>query len=244
MNENLYVFAAALGTAFATGLGAVPFFFTRNISDRVLSLANAATAGLMLAASVALLDEGFNIGAGRTLIGMLLGVAMVLVGAVFIKEDPLEHPPTAGLSLRGAVMLVAIMTVHSAAEGIGIGVGQGAGAELGTFIILALAIHNVAEGLAISLALVPHGASPIKAAAWGVFSSLPQPLLAVPAFIFVNQVASVLPIGLGIAAGAMIWMSIGQLLPASLRGAGDAAVGTTVTLAMIAMLGLQLLLRG
>ncbi|NCQ12145.1 MAG: ZIP family metal transporter, partial [Bacteroidetes bacterium] len=49
----------------------------------------------------------------------------------------------------------------------------------------AIAIHNIPEGLAISLVLVPRGVSAIKAMGWSVFSSLPQPIMAIPAFLFI-----------------------------------------------------------
>ena len=44
------VFLYALLTAIATGIGAVPFFFIKKISDSFLGRANAIAAGLMLSA--------------------------------------------------------------------------------------------------------------------------------------------------------------------------------------------------
>ena len=63
------VFLYALFTAIATGLGALPFLFTRRILAHHLGLANAAAAGLMLSASVGLIYEGVHSGLGRTLLG-------------------------------------------------------------------------------------------------------------------------------------------------------------------------------
>jgi zinc transporter ZupT len=48
---------------------------------------------------------------------------------------------------------------------------------------------------------------------WSIFSSLPQPLLAVPAYLFVEAFTSILPAALGFAAGAMVWMVATELIP-------------------------------
>jgi hypothetical protein len=72
------------------------------------------------------------------------------------------------------------MTAHSFAEGVGVGAAFGSGESLGLVTAIAIAIHNIPEGLAISLVLVPQGVSVLRAAGSSVFSSVPQPLVASP----------------------------------------------------------------
>ena len=121
------------------------------------------------------------------------------------------------LDARKALLIVGVMTLHSLTGGVSVGVPFGGGQDLGLFITLAIAIHNIPEGLAISLVLVPRGVGWLRAGLWSVFTSLPQPLMAVPAFLFVALFEPLLPVGLGFAAGAMIWMVSSELVPDALK---------------------------
>ena len=119
----------------------------------------------------------------------------------------------------------------------------GGGEALGLFISLALAVHNVPEGLAISLVLVPRGVGWVRAAWWSVFSSLPQPLMAVPAFLFVALFRELLPYGLGFAAGAMIWMVFSELVPDALEESSSNLIAVVATVSVIAIVTFQVLIR-
>jgi len=81
-----------------------------------------------------------------------------------------------------------------------------------------------------------------RAAAWSIFSSLPQPLLAVPAFLFVEAFSSLLPFGLGFAAGAMGWLAVTQLAPEAARQVARLRVAALALPAAAGMLLFQILL--
>lgn len=238
------VFLAAFVTAVATGLGAAPFLFVKEMSRWWLGVSNAIAAGLMLAASHALLVEGSAYDPWRTIIGPLLGAGLIAaIRALVGEHEDLHLGELRGADAVKALMIVGVMTLHSMAEGISVGVSYGGGEELGIFITTAIAVHNIPEGLAISLVLVPRGVSVWSAAGWSVFSSLPQPALAVPAFLFVTLFQPLLPIGLGLAAGAMIWMALAELLPEALEQASRATIASTVLVAVGAMLAFQQFLK-
>jgi ZIP family zinc transporter len=204
----------ALGTALATGLGALPFLAARHPTRSWLARANAAAAGFMLAASVALFAQGGSDNVPQTVLGAVVGVVFIALTRRLLRSHGDVHVATlSGVDAVRAFLIIAVMTAHSFAEGVGVGVSFGGGTALGIFITVAIAVHNIPEGLAISLQLVPRGASIRSAAAWSVFSSLPQPLIAVPAFVFVEAFTGVLPAGLGFAGGAMVWMVVSELLP-------------------------------
>ena len=237
------VFLYALLTAVTTGLGAVPFFFIKDISPSLLGKSNAVASGLMLAASYSLIMEGYKVQEWMTLGGMLAGVVLVVLANTW-----LEHRSNGGVKdlitggRKQMLLFLGIMTVHSFAEGISVGVSFANTMEFGVFIAIAIAVHNIPEGLAISLVMVPEGTSPIKAVWWSIFSSLPQPLMAIPAFLFVEVFRQYLPFGLGLAAGAMIWMVFADLIPEALEKCEPKKVGLWVSLAILAMSAFQIML--
>ncbi|MDR5708298.1 MAG: ZIP family metal transporter [Armatimonadota bacterium] len=238
------VFLYALGTAACTGVGALPFLLYRNATRTWLGTFNAAAAGLMLAASFGLLHEGLRYPLERVLLGALLGIGFIAWSSNALRRrEDLRLGNLSGMEARKALLVVGMMTLHSFTEGIGIGVSFSGGRELGLFIALAIAVHNIPEGLAISLVLVPRGVSVWQAAWWSIFSSLPQPLLAPPAYLFVEVFRAYLPTGLGFAAGAMIWMVSSEILPDALEQAPHGVVATTVSLTTLAMVAFQALLR-
>ncbi|HUG40825.1 MAG TPA: ZIP family metal transporter [Longimicrobiales bacterium] len=239
MNDVVVVFLYALATALATGLGALPFLFVRTVSERFVAYSNAVAAGLMLGASFGLVAEGTGYGSAETVAGAFLGVLFILLTQKFLGErgeEELIFGAVRGESARRMILVLVVMTVHSFSEGVAVGVSFGGGVTLATIITLAIAVHNIPEGLAITAVLRPRGMSLPACAGWSIFSSLPQPLMAVPAFLFVETFRAGLPYGLGFAAGAMVYMVLVELLPEAFgqgRRAGVATVASVATIAMV-----------
>jgi ZIP family zinc transporter len=132
--------------------------------------------------------------------------------------------------LKRLALILGILTVHSFPEGVAIGVSF---AELGfeggvpiigfsipvlaVFMTVAISIHNVPEGLAISIPLRAMEVSKWRMVGAAVFSSLPQPIGAVIAFGFVRWAREFMPFGFGFAAGAMIYLVITEFIPEALE---------------------------
>jgi zinc transporter ZupT len=234
------VFLAALATAIATGLGALPFLVFPRMGRHWLGISNALAAGLMIAASLSLVVEGGRMSLWRTALGVALGFVLIrLSHRIIDRHGAPDIGALHGADAKKALLIVGIMTLHSFAEGIGVGVSFGGGTELGGFISVAIALHNVPEGLAISLVLVPRGVSVLAAAWWSVFSSLPQPLMAVPAYLFVTVFHPVLPVGFGLAAGAMLWMTFAELIPEAREDMSASGVTLAIALSVVLMIGFQ-----
>ena len=236
------VVAAALLTALMTGAGALPFLVVGKIGDRAMGWSNAAAAGLMLAASHSLIAEGVSIDTTLTLVGVLAGLgAIVVADRLLAGAGEVEVADLQGAGAAKALLILGIMTAHSFAEGVGVGVSFAGSEGLGAYITTAIAFHNVPEGLAIALVLIPRGTAVWKAALWAIFTSLPQPIMAAPAYLFVETFRPFLPVGLGLAAGAMIWMVFSELFPDALEKVDHGSAATAVTLAFAAMMAFQML---
>ncbi|WP_254525567.1 ZIP family metal transporter [Natrinema caseinilyticum] len=266
--ENLVlVFVAGLLTAVATGIGALPFFFVDDFSDRWNVGLWGVASGIMVTVSVfGLVNEGLasaSSGFPTLLVGGLLaGVVLVEVsdrvldrfdfgtddashhagepdtdGGVPIDnpghdhdEIALEAKAFAEGDLKKLVLILGILTVHSFPEGVAVGVsfarlGLDGGVPvlgfavplLAVFMTVAIAIHNVPEGTAIAIPMRAMGLSNWRMVGAAIFSSLPQPIGAVIAFVFVSWAESFLPFGYGFAAGAMVYLVATEFIPEALE---------------------------
>jgi len=138
---------------------------------------------------------------------------------------------------RKAFLIFTVMFCHSAAEGIAVGVAfsKQLREQFGIYVSLLLAIHNVPEGLAVALVLVPRGVSVPLAAAIATLTSVPQPLLAVAAFTFVDTFRWLLPLGLAFAAGAMVYVCLHELLTEAAEQLGWKGALTTTGVSFVCM---------
>ncbi|MFB6302707.1 MAG: ZIP family metal transporter [Haloferacaceae archaeon] len=235
-----FVFVAGLLTAVATGVGAVPFFFFENLSDRWNVFLWGLASGIMVSASVfGLIFEGLAEGSlfevirvdgvptpGGIVPGLLAGAALVVVAHRIIDDYEVSPERYEAADVKKLVLILGILTVHSFPEGVAVGVSF---AELGfeggvpilgfavpvlaIFMTVAISIHNVPEGVAISIPLRSMGVPTWRMVWWAIFSSLPQPIGAVIAFYFVRIAREFLPFGFGFAAGAMIFLVLSEFIP-------------------------------
>jgi ZIP family zinc transporter len=241
--ENLVlVFVAGLLTALATGVGAFPFFFFDEMSDRWNVVLWGLASGIMVSASLfGLVLEGLSVVGGTWLDaaiaigpGILAGVALVIVGHEVLEGAEMNPRQYEEADFKKLVLILGILTVHSFPEGVAVGVSF---AELGlqdvpasdtlvlagltlpilaVFMTVAISIHNVPEGVAISIPLRSMGVSEWRMVWWAVFSSLPQPIGAVIAYYFVTLARQFLPFGFGFAAGAMVYLVLTEFIPEAL----------------------------
>ncbi|MEZ3143379.1 ZIP family metal transporter [Halobaculum sp. MBLA0143] len=149
-------------------------------------------------------------------------------------DVPLASRAVADGDARKLLLILGILTVHSFPEGVAVGVSfADVGLEggvpilgvtvplLAVFMTVAISIHNVPEGVAVSIPLRSMGVGETRMVGAAVLSSLPQPIGAVIAFLFVSWARAFLPFGFGFAAGAMVFLVLTEFLPEALEIGAD-----------------------
>lgn len=212
-------------TWFCTALGAALVFVLPRLPPRAFSALLALAAGVMLAAGIGGLLvpawESFT-AAGRsaglsTALGVALGALVSLASRRLLARA--EHQLSQRPRLGGH--LFAVMSLHHVPEGMAVGlavsaasVGDAAAAASATLVVLAMASHNVLEGALVSLPLRQEGASRLRAFTFGQLSGAAEMVGASIGAGAVVLSATLLPWGLAVAAGAMLTVTLVDVMPA------------------------------
>jgi zinc transporter ZupT len=103
---------------------------------------------------------------------------------------------------------------------------------------VALAIHNIPEGMVLAEILPGRGVRTVHAAALAVAANINQVLVAVVTFAVVTAAPAAQPWALGIAVGALLQLVLDELLPESYHQAGHTSIALVALLAMGMVVGL------
>ena len=215
----------------ATALGALPALVLRGLSSRTEDTMLGLAAGMMLAASsfsliLPGLEAGESItgsawlGALAVVVGLGLGVLLMLGLDQFTPHEH-EHggPCGAGCGRVSRVWLfVVAIALHNLPEGMAIGVAFSQGDfGVGLPLTTAIALQDIPEGLAVAMALKAAGLAPMRAVGVAALSGLMEPLGALLGVGLASGLALAYPIGLGLAAGAMIFVVSHEVIPETHR---------------------------
>ena len=220
-----------------TSLGAAcVFFLKKTLSDAVQRALTGFAAGVMVAASVwSLLIPAIAQSAvlGRwsflpAALGFWVGILFLLaldhiIPHLHAKSGQAEGPKS---RLQRTTMMVLAVTLHNIPEGMAVGVvyagylsGQAQITAAGALALsLGIAIQNFPEGAIISLPLRAEGMKKSKAFLDGVLSGVVEPIGAVLTILAARLVIPALPYLLSLAAGAMLYVVVEELIPEMSQG--------------------------
>lgn len=234
---------ATIVTWCTTGLGAALVFLTKEVNERFLNVMLGFAGGVMIAASFwSLLQPAIEASASHPIGEWFPPAVGFILGAFFIYGFDKLIPHTHRNSKRNegwnperhrrSTLLVFSLTLHNIPEGLAIGIAFGAAvhgdALLATgaaTLALGIAIQNIPEGTAVSMPLRGDGMSRTKSFFWGWMSGIVEPIAAVVGVLTVAYMEPVLPYALSLAAGAMIFVVVEEVIPSTQKnGHSDIAV--------------------
>jgi len=234
----------------ATALGALVALMLRSISARVEDSLLGFAAGMMLAASsFSLILPGLEAGeklTGSSMQGALIVIAGLALGAMLMlgldQFTPHEHehggPCGPGCERVNRIWLfVLAITLHNLPEGMAIGVSFAQGdLSVGVPLTSAIALQDIPEGLAVALTLRAAGLRNGMACLIGAATGLMEPLGAILGIGLTSGLALAYPLGLGLAAGAMIFVVSHEVIPETHRNGHE----TPATIGLMIGFGVML----
>ena len=240
----MQIFVGIMIPFLGTAAGAFCVFFLRQaMAPRMQKALLGFASGVMVAASVwSLLIPAMDMSAGMGRLAFLPAAAGLLLGIGFLLflDHAVPHlhmdakePEGPKGQWKKSTMLVLAVTLHNIPEGMAVGVAfAGLMAEEGAAITLAgalalslgIAIQNFPEGAIISLPL-KEAAGKKKAFLYGMLSGIVEPIGAACMILLSDYLGPFLPYFLALAAGAMLYVVVEELIPESAEGA-HSNVGT------------------
>lgn len=208
----------------ATGIGSIPIFFTRKVSQNLLDVLLGGAAGVMLAATCfSLIMPSIEYGGGDvkavliTSLGIFLGGVMLDLIDKYAPHEHLLDRRVEGRnteSLKKIWLFVIAITIHNFPEGLATGVGFGTeNLNDGIAIALGIALQNMPEGLAVALSLVREDYSPKKAFIIATLTGLVEPVGAFIGFGLTSLFKTLIGFILALAAGAMLFVISDEIIP-------------------------------
>ena len=198
MSDYLVILIGIMIPLLGTTLGSGMVFFMKNaMQPKLKKLMLGFASGVMIAASVWSLimpainmaEEAGTIGWIPAAVGFLLGVAFLLILDTYVPH------------------------IHADSDE-----PEGKPSKLGksTMLVFAVTLHNIPEGMAVSVPLISGGMTKTKAVLITAASGIPTILGALLGYLLGEIGPLGLTLSLGFASGAMLYVVFGEILPQSI----------------------------
>ncbi len=218
------VLLTALGIGGATIIGAAIGFCVKNVSHKVNDMILSFAAGIMLAAAVnGLIAPAFELVSGAQ---MVIPVVGIFAGALFLnlmdKVTPHLHK-IAGTdaeehannkNLSRALLFVLAVAIHNLPEGMAAGVGFGNDdVNAALTVAVGIALQNIPEGIVTVSPLVMSGVSRGRAFLLATATGFIEVAGCLLGFFVANLSVTILPFALSFAGGTMLYIISDEMIP-------------------------------
>ena len=238
MNEVMFALSLTLIAGVATGAGSLVVLFSKIKNSKFLSMCLSFAAGVMLYVAFAEilveafedLQDGFGDGVGYLIATVAFFAGILIMAAIdkFIphgdevtelnRSDLLDGKNEKELKRTGIMSAIAI-AVHNFPEGIVVFIAAIHDPAMGIAIAIAIIIHNIPEAIAMAAPIYYSTGSKAKAFLISLGAGLVQPIGALVAWFFLQNIfediENVFGIIFAVVAGIMVFVAVHQLLPAA-----------------------------
>ena len=217
------VLLTALGVGGATVIGALIGFIFKNISHKFSDIVLSFAAGVMLAAAMLGLIIPSREYGGKY--GILITVADIFAGAVCLnlidklvphlhKIAGVEPESHHNANLNKVLLFVLAIAIHNLPEGIAAGVGFGSGDTTQALIIAGgIALQNIPEGMVIIAPMLAAGISPRKTFIFAMITGFVEVIGTLIGYFAVSISTAILPFALAFAGGTMLYVISDEMIP-------------------------------
>ncbi len=217
------VLLTALGVGGATVIGSVVGFIFKNITHKFSDIVLSFAAGVMLAAAVlGLILPSLEYG-GR--FGLLITVVGIFAGALCLnlidKLVPHLHKLVGAdiedhrnANLSKTLLFVMAIAIHNLPEGIAAGVGFGSNNTTQAMIIAGgIALQNIPEGMVIIGPMLAAGVSKSRTFICAMLTGLVEVAGTLIGYFAVSVASFILPFALALAGGTMLYVISDEMIP-------------------------------
>ncbi len=219
------VLLTALGVGGATVIGALLGFLFRKPSHKLNDIILSFAAGVMLAAAViGLIIPSLEFGANFSI---LITVAGIFAGAVCLNlidklvphlhkmtgADVESHPENTA-RLNKVLLFVIAIAIHNLPEGIAAGVSFGTGNDAQAITVaVGIALQNIPEGMVIIAPMIAAGMSRGRTFLIALMTGIVEVVGTFLGFFAVSISTAVLPFALAFAGGTMLYVISDEMIP-------------------------------
>ena len=218
------VLITALGVGTSTVIGAVIGFIFKNLSHKFSDIVLSFASGVMLSAAIlGLILPAVEYGGEY---GVLIAIIGIFLGAICLnlmdKAVPHLHKLAGGEienhkqnpKLNEILLFVLAIAIHNLPEGIAAGVGFGSGNTAQAFIIAGgIALQNIPEGMVIIAPMLAVGISKKRTLVYATLTGVVEVIGTLIGYFAVSISSAILPYALAFAGGTMLYVISDEMIP-------------------------------
>jgi zinc and cadmium transporter len=202
--------ALAVVAAAANVMGAAAVTWRREWSARALETMIALAAGFMIAASITdIFPEAIARGGSAAALVALLGYALVHLTQHTLASHFHFGEETHEVSNVVSVSALVGLLLHTFVDGVAVASGLDVGGAVGALVFIAVILHKVPEGLAISSLFLAAGQGRVRA----LLAAGALGVATIAGVALTSEVAALRDHGMALAAGVTLYVGMSNLVP-------------------------------